>query len=103
MAAAAEAVAAGASYTSLRDEGERERGRRWAARNGGGGGGGGHPLVRACAGAGFAECWRMGSAAWGLLEALYASGRLVGEGLSPWPGEGLAGAGGEAQPAAAGR
>lgn len=96
-AAAAEAVAAGSSYASLRDEGEREGGRRWAARNGG------HPLVRACAGAAFAECWRMGSAAWGLLETLYASGGLAGEGLSPWPGEGLAGAGGEAAPAAAGR
>ena len=82
--AAAEAVAAASSYASLRDEGDRERGRRWAGRNGG------HPLVRACAGAGFAECERMGSEAWGLLEGLYASGGLGGGG--PLPQEGAAGA-----------
>ena len=57
------------TYESLMDGAERERGRRWAAKNGA------HPLVAACAGAGFGECHRMGSGAWlALEEALRAGG-----------------------------
>ena len=56
------------TYESLLDESERARGRRWAADNGG------HPLVAACAGAGFGECHRMGSGAWLALEEALRGG-----------------------------
>ena len=58
------------TYASLMDGAERERGRRWAADNGA------HPLVAACAGAGFGECHRMGSGAWLALEGALRAGGL---------------------------
>lgn len=66
------AAARTTTYASLLDESEHERGRRWAARNGG------HPLVAACAGAGFGECHRMGSRAWLALEEALRAGSLDG-------------------------
>lgn len=56
------------TYVSLMDGAEHARGRRWAASNGG------HPLVAACAGAGFGECHRMGSGAWLALEEALRDG-----------------------------
>lgn len=58
------------TYESLLDGAEHARGRSWAAKNGG------HPLVAACAGAGFGECHRMGSGAWLALEEALRGGGL---------------------------
>lgn len=65
-----DAAAARTTYASLLDEAEHARGRRWAEGNGG------HPLVAACAGAGFGECHRMGSGAWLALEEALRAGAL---------------------------
>ena len=73
-AAPPEEAAAPSTYGSLRDAAERERGRRWAERNGG------HPLVGACRGAAFGRCHRMGSLAWMHLEGAYRGAGGDGDG-----------------------